>query len=83
MRSLASLKREAQSVTHWRGHRMRWTAVDHWHVGLTGECRDCPAWVTISLNPPANGIEIGGTAVAVNCGPMAAARWDDGAWPTP
>jgi hypothetical protein len=31
------------------------------------ECRRCGAWVQVQPNPAPNGIDIGGSAVAVGC----------------
>ena len=71
MRGLSTLRREAQAATHWRGHRMRWSAPQYGDGGLravqSAECRSCGAWVQIDTHPPANGIDIGGSAVALEC----------------
>ena len=69
---LAQLKQSAMESARYQGHVMtrfqahgprskpsteRFTAV----------CKQCGASVTVDLNPPLNGIDIGGEAVAVSC----------------
>lgn len=68
-KSLATLKRKAQSATHARGHRMAWTLYLEEPRGpfLYAQCRNCGAYVQVLDKPRANEIEIGGTAVAINC----------------
>jgi len=66
-RSLAALRREAGAAAHWRGHRLRWTTTREPARVATGECTRCPAWVQVMTDPPANGVDIGGPAVAINC----------------
>ncbi len=62
--SKETLRRSAASSAHWRGHRLRWTDLDP--ARAHGLCK-CGAWVTVDTRPPANGIDIGGTAVVLNC----------------
>lgn len=40
---------------------------DSLRVVLTGDCIRCGAWAQVDTRPPANGVEVGGPAVAVNC----------------
>jgi len=67
MASLNTLKRESIESCEYRGHKMgAWTDGPH---SLTSECQCtvCNAWVAVETKPLPNGIDIGGTAVAVNC----------------
>ncbi len=71
MKSLSTLKREAQSATAFRGHRMHWFApVSHGEGRYlqTGSCKRCDMTVHLNTRPAPNGIEIAGEAVALNCG---------------
>ena len=72
MTTIATLKRDAGRGARWRGHRLgRWSTP----VGAAAddrayaECRNagCRASVSVDTTPPPNGIDIGGSAVAVNC----------------
>lgn len=77
--TIQSLKRRAQRLTHVRGHRMQWGPImirEGWtpYCGRSAAratqsalCRDCGAGVHLDTHPPANGIDIGGEAVALNC----------------
>jgi hypothetical protein len=61
---LSTLKRQAQSSTRFRGHRMSWlTGTDE----AVGRCRRCDAacWVKTKHEPNSTGIS--GMAVAMNC----------------
>jgi hypothetical protein len=62
------LKKEAMDSAMWRGHSFRgaWLAHDCGYL-FSRECRVCGAWVQVNLKPVANDIDIGGTAVAINC----------------
>ena len=66
MASLLTLKREAGRAARWRGHDMEpwytWTP-----TAAHARCRRCGVEVVADANPPANGISIGGEAVAVGC----------------
>lgn len=64
-KSLSTLRREAASGTAWRGHRMRWQQISPTLV--RGVCIRCGLDVDCDTHPPANGIDIGGPAVALNC----------------
>ena len=66
--SLASLKRSASESTKWRGHRMgRWDDAGASLTTSYRECLDCGAYVMVDTRPMPNGIDIGGSAVALNC----------------
>ncbi len=60
IKSETTLKKEAEKSAKWRGHSMIWE-------GNAGTCEHCGAWVQVLNRPQANEIEIGGSAVAVNC----------------
>lgn len=69
---LARLKREARSFAMARGHQM-----SPFKGALSGdpniasaECTKCHRCVIVYAKPPPNGIEIGGSAVAINCHSM-------------
>jgi hypothetical protein len=67
MTTLLGLKRSATAATTWRGHKMEpWTATGS-KTRAYRSCRLCGAWVGVNVSPPPNGIEIGGSAVALNC----------------
>lgn len=68
MKQLSTLKREAGGAASFRGHRLgRWHS-NNAHTALA-LCASsvCDAWVQVTTRPPANGINIGGPAVAVSC----------------
>ena len=71
MRSLAVLRRDAASTTSRRGHRMNWEYSKRDYAdprcSAIGTCVRCGAWVQIMNDPAPNQIDIGGTAVAVDC----------------
>jgi len=46
------------------------------HTSAVAECVHCKMWVEVDTNPPANGIDIGGSAVALDC----TKRKDDDRW---
>jgi hypothetical protein len=72
MATLLGLKREAGAACRWRGHRMGPWEHNAAPVGLADaawcECRDCGAYVGVHTNPPPNGIDVHGEAVALGCG---------------
>ncbi len=62
--TLETLKREASESAAWRGHTL-----GPWQDSgkrSYAEC-ECGAGVQVDTKPPANGINIGGSAVAINC----------------
>jgi hypothetical protein len=66
MKKIDRLKREASDAATWRGHKMgRFTHFTHTAIS---ECSICGASVEVDTRPPANGIDIGGPAVAIGCG---------------
>jgi len=65
MRRIERLKKEALHSCKRRGHEMsRWTT---WPRSYMSECVKCGLYVQVIPKPLPNEIEIGGTAVAVNC----------------
>ena len=61
-----ALKREARTAALLRGHSYLET-VDRGRTQSGWECGLCGMEVTADWNPPANGIDISGEAVALNC----------------
>ena len=68
-KALGKLRAEASRGAAWRGHRLEW--MDSWHKQnrtiQRGVCLDCGMDVDCNTNPEANGIDIGGQAIALNC----------------
>jgi hypothetical protein len=63
--TLKTLQRQAASSARWRGHMLSaWSA--HNNAESTAACA-CGMSVTVNTCPAANGIDIGGEAVAMNC----------------
>ncbi len=67
MTTIDRLKREAKAAADWRGHKM-----SKWYGGGRSsekfcECEVCHARAYVDANPPANGIDVAGRAVALNC----------------
>ena len=67
MRKLERLIREAKDACEWRGHNMERFNRRSKDVA-TSQCKTCGAWATVMTSPLPNDIEIGGSAVAINCG---------------
>jgi hypothetical protein len=64
------LKECASAAAIARGHSMRRfgrVQVADGRETWQTECRRCGAWVQVQPNPAPNGIDIGGSAVAVGC----------------
>ena len=69
MKSLDTLRNEAQEAAKRRGHWIKWL---HPFFGertsiQDGKCRVCGAPVQIDVSPLPNGIDMGGEALAMNC----------------
>lgn len=69
---MEKLQREAEDAARFRGHNLN---IWDWHpFGLYNKtqckasCQRCSAVAYIDTTPLANSIEIGGDAVAINCG---------------
>ena len=66
MTKMRRLMKEAKEGAVWMGHTVgRWELYSKGWAELT--CKTCGAWVQVQTNPPANGIDIGGPAVAESC----------------
>ena len=61
MRLIERLKHEAKEGASWRGHDM-----SRFNKNLA-RCKICKAEAYVDAKPPPNGINISGTAVALNC----------------
>ena len=71
MTRVARLRFEAMQVARCRGHdmgRMTRVFVADGRKTWQSECRKCGAWVQVQPNPAPNGVDIGGEAVALECG---------------
>ena len=67
---LSTLKKQAQKATAARGHKMCWNPpfqTPSGGQGQSAECVRCNRWVTLRTQPEPNDIEVGGSAVALNC----------------
>ena len=60
MTKLQRLKKDATASAKFRGHNLKWS-------GTLGTCKTCDKWVQVMVKPLPNDIEVGGTAVALNC----------------
>ena len=69
MAGLLDLRMRAESACETRGHRLgKWDTRHGESRSLANnECIGCGAWVQCNTRPQPNGIDIGGTAVALNC----------------
>lgn len=76
MKKIDRLKKEALMACQWTGHKMgKWTNLTYgegWRnpgprYTASAECQECGMLVDVDTRPPANGIEIGGEAVALFC----------------
>ena len=68
--ALDILRREAENAAFYRYHDLgAWHSGSEWrpYEVESAECKRCGAYVQIDVRPPPNGIDVGGTAVAVNC----------------
>lgn len=66
----ARLKKSAMESCTFRGHSMnQWITFFPWWGGIAADsyCAICKADVRVETRPRANGIDIGGPAVAINC----------------
>lgn len=66
---MIDLKNEAIEAAQWRGHDLIWDSNSKTDHSEIGDCINagCDAYVMIDTKPAANGIDIGGPAVALNC----------------
>ncbi|RDJ35688.1 MAG: hypothetical protein DWQ19_12790 [Crenarchaeota archaeon] len=66
---LQELKNQAEERVAYRGHELgQWRPGSFWQRQANNECRHCGKWVQVDTEPSPNGIDIGGPAVALNCG---------------
>lgn len=69
MRKIERLRLEALKACRFRGHKMRRFRTSRWYPTMRyTTCTVCGMEVTIDSHPAPNGIEIGGEAVALDCG---------------
>jgi hypothetical protein len=64
---LTLLRQDAEQAAERRGHTLK-----GWHYHSQGtsaatDCIRCQAYVYIKLKPQPNEVDIGGTAIAINC----------------
>lgn len=65
-----TLSRQARAAARARGHRMARFALvrtSATHPVWSTQCMDCHAFMQVNTNPYPNEIDIGGSAVAINC----------------
>ena len=67
MRKIDRLKREARDACEFRGHDMGKFFGDGTKYVIQSKCRRCGMQAWVDTNPPPNGIDIAGEAVALNC----------------
>lgn len=68
MTNLDTLKQSARQSATLRGHRlMPFVTLSIGQVARS-RCIDCGLYVQVETHPAADGIDIGGPAVATNCG---------------
>lgn len=68
MKRIDRLKRQARQAAGWRGHEPGKFKPDRfWKTVHIAHCNHCPCSVAVDPKPPANGIDICGDAVAINC----------------
>ncbi len=71
MRKAQRLKRDARAAATWRGHSMRLFIPvgtrEYKPIQWAACCRNCSAAMVVNIKPAPNEIDIGGTAVALNC----------------
>jgi hypothetical protein len=70
--SLAVLRQAARDTAERRGHTLGKFSplrgiTNTWGAVSSAECQTCGAWVQVTPKPAPNGIEVGGSAVAVVC----------------
>ena len=71
MMRLAMLKAQARESAEWRGHSMTpfkdMTGLVKSRTFYRSTCRKCGMLVDVNPDPAPNGIDIGGSAVALGC----------------
>lgn len=66
MKKMEQLRIRALESCNFRGHKMKPFSRKYRHW-WSSECKTCKAIVNINDDPAPNGIDIGGTAVAMRC----------------
>ena len=71
MSDLLTLKAQANESAERRGHKLAWSGPYHGESRSVeyAECERCEAFVSVSTRPMPNEIDVGGSAVAINCEP--------------
>lgn len=68
---IETLRKNARASAKWRGHAMkkfiRYGGSVPNKTNYYSECKICRAYMIVNLNPAPNEIDIGGSAVAINC----------------
>lgn len=68
MTNLQRLKAEARGAARFRGHTLTpWRPDSYWPTVQNAQCTCCGRGARIDTNPPPNGVDISGEAVALNC----------------
>jgi len=69
MADLGTLRERATKAAKMWGHEIKWQTPYHGESrsNQLGQCTICDAYVAIHTKPYPNEIEIGGSAVAMNC----------------
>lgn len=65
-KSRGTLKREAKESAAARGHVIGYW-INNGYYRAEAECLKCGMHVFVDVNPPPNGIDIHGEAIALNC----------------
>jgi hypothetical protein len=67
---LGELRVIGEETAKYRGHSIEWSPPYHGESNSvqSGACTKCGMEVHINMNPRPNDIDIGGEAVALNCG---------------
>lgn len=65
--TLTELIFDADKSARWRKHSINWSVINYEKGYAYGECH-CGAWVQCRTNPAPNQIDIGGSAMGINCG---------------
>lgn len=67
---LEHIRLDAEMSAHFRGHSLSWGEPTQFSNGRriqSAICTACGMTVQVDTMPPPNGIDIGGTAVALSC----------------
>lgn len=64
---LVRLMAQGERAANFRGHRLKAWQEDPGGFKANATCTRCPMGVWVDTWPPANGIDVAGEAVALNC----------------